>query len=118
VWIELQSAPHHLADTPTTHRTQAGFDYVITDGEHGGVSTEVHSGLVRAAEAMGGCALARVPNADPARIAAFLDQGVQGMVLVAHSRRGAAAEALVRAVKYLPRGMRGAASGTRAARYG
>ena len=95
----------------------AGFDYVIIDGEHGGTSVEVCRGLVRAAEAMGGCALARVPNADTARILAFLDQGVQGIVL-AHCRSAADAEALVRAAKYPPRGVRGAASGSRAARYG
>src|SRR4030081_3700432 len=95
----------------------AGFDYVIIDGEHGGVSTEVCRDLVRAAESMGGCALARVPNADTARILAFLDQGVQGIVL-AHCRGVVDAEALVRAVKYPPRGVRGAASGSRAARYG
>jgi 4-hydroxy-2-oxoheptanedioate aldolase len=95
----------------------AGFDYVIIDGEHGGVSTEACRSLVRAAESMGGCALARVPNADPARILAFLDQGVQGIVL-AHCRGVADAEALVRAVKYPPRGIRGAAGGSRAARYG
>src|ERR1700737_1206660 len=95
----------------------AGFDYVIVDGEHGGVSTEVCRDLVRAAESMGGCALARVPNADTARILAFLDQVVQGIVL-APCRGVADAEALVRAVKYPPRGVRGAASGSRAARYG
>jgi 4-hydroxy-2-oxoheptanedioate aldolase len=95
----------------------AGFDYVIIDGEHGGVSVEACRELVRAAEALGGCALARVPNAEPARILAFLDQGVQGIVL-AHCRTAADAEALVRAVKYPPRGVRGAASGSRAARYG
>jgi 4-hydroxy-2-oxoheptanedioate aldolase len=95
----------------------AGFDYIIVDAEHGGVSTEVCRDLVRAAESMGGCALARVPNADPARILSFLDQGVQGIVL-AHCRGVAEAEALVGAVKYPPRGIRGAASGSRAARYG
>jgi len=95
----------------------AGFDYVIIDGEHGGVSVEVCRSLVRAAESMGGVALARVPSADPARILAFLDQGVQGIVL-AHCRSAADAEALVRAVKYPPRGVRGAAGGSRAARYG
>lgn len=95
----------------------AGFDYVIIDGEHGGVSVEVCRDLVRAAESMGGSALARVPNADPARILAFLDQGVQGIVL-AHCRSASDAESLVRAAKYPPRGIRGAAGGSRAARYG
>ncbi|MBV9170438.1 MAG: siderophore biosynthesis protein SbnG [Chloroflexi bacterium] len=95
----------------------AGFDYVIIDGEHGGVSVETCRSLVRAAESMGGCALARVPNAEPARILAFLDQGVQGIIL-AHCRSTNDAEALVRAVKYPPRGIRGAAGGSRAASYG
>jgi 2-keto-3-deoxy-L-rhamnonate aldolase RhmA len=66
---------------------------------------------------MGGCALARVPDADPARILAFLDQGVQGIVM-AHCRSKHDAEALVQAVKYPPRGIRGAASGSRVASYG
>src|SRR5690349_21440306 len=95
----------------------AGFDYVIVDAEHGGISVEMAGSLVRAAESMGGCALARVPSADPARIVALLDQGVQGIIL-AHCRTAADAEALVRVVKYPPRGVRGAASGSRAARYG
>ena len=95
----------------------AGFDYVIVDGEHGGASVETCRSLVRAAESMGGCALARVPSTDPARILAFLDQGVQGIVL-SHCRSTGDAEALVRAVKYAPRGIRGAAGGSRAARYG
>src|SRR5438105_1706356 len=86
----------------------AGFDYVIVDGEHGGASVESVRELVRAAESMGGCALARVPDANPPRILAYLDQGVQGIVL-SHCRSKSEAEALVRAVKYPPRGIRGAA---------
>src|SRR5690349_2111016 len=95
----------------------AGFDYVIVDGEHAGVDAATCRELVRAAESMGGCALARVASADTARIVSFLDQGVQGIIL-AHCRSAADAEALVRGVKYPPRGVRGAASGSRAARYG
>jgi 4-hydroxy-2-oxoheptanedioate aldolase len=95
----------------------AGFDYVIVDGEHGGVSVESVRELVRATDSMGGWALARVPDANPPRILAYLDQGVQGIIL-AHCRTAADANALVRAVKYPPRGIRGAASGSRAARYG
>lgn len=95
----------------------AGFDYVIVDGEHAGVAVERARDVARAAEASGICALARVPDADPARILAFLDSGIQGIVL-AHCNTGDDAEAVVRAVKYPPRGIRGAASGSRAARYG
>ena len=95
----------------------AGFDYVIVDGEHAGVSVELARELSRATEAAGICALARVASADPARILALLDQGIQGIVL-AHCNTQDDAEALVRAVKYPPRGIRGAASGSRAAQFG
>ncbi len=95
----------------------AGFDYVIVDGEHAGVSVELARELARAAEAAGICALARVASADPARILALLDQGILGIVL-AHCNTRDDAEALVRAVKYPPRGIRGAASGSRAAQFG
>jgi 4-hydroxy-2-oxoheptanedioate aldolase len=95
----------------------AGFDYVIVDGEHGGVGVETARNAARAAEAAGICALARVPDADPGRILAFLDSGIRGIVL-AHCNTADDAEALVRACKYPPRGIRGASSGSRAARYG
>jgi len=95
----------------------AGFDYVMIDGEHAGVGVKESRELARAAESVGICALARVPDADPTRILAFLDNGIQGIIL-AHCNSAADAEALVRACKYPPRGIRGASSGSRAARYG
>lgn len=95
----------------------AGFDYVIIDGEHGGVGVEACRDLCRAANAAGITPLARVPSAEPGRILAFLDQGVQGIIL-AHCNTVEDAEALVRATKYPPRGIRGAASGSRAAQFG
>ncbi len=95
----------------------AGFDYVMVDGEHAGVDVKGAREMARAAESVGICALARVPDADPARILAFLDSGIQGIIL-AHCNTAEDAEALVRAVKYPPRGIRGASSGSRAARYG
>lgn len=95
----------------------AGFDFVIIDGEHAGVGVTQARDAARAAEAAGICALARVPDADAGRILAFLDGGIQGIIL-AHCNSVEDAEALVRAVKYPPRGIRGAASGSRAARYG
>src|SRR5215213_10537517 len=95
----------------------AGFDYVMIDGEHAGVGVPQVRELARAAEAAGICALARVPDADPVRILAFLDGGIQGIIL-AHCNTADDAEALVRATKYPPRGIRGAASGSRAAMFG
>jgi 4-hydroxy-2-oxoheptanedioate aldolase len=95
----------------------AGFDYVMVDGEHAGVGVIQARNAARAAESVGICALARVPDADPGRILAFLDSGIQGIIL-AHCNTADDAEALVRTVKYPPRGIRGAASGSRAAMYG
>ena len=95
----------------------AGFDYVMIDGEHAGVGVKESRELARAAESVGICALARVPDADPTRILAFLDNGIQGIIL-AHCNSAADAEALVRACKYPPRGIRGASGGSRAAAYG
>ena len=95
----------------------AGFDFIMIDGEHGGVHTERARDMARAADAAGVCALARVPDADPVRILSFLDSGIMGIVL-AHCNTAEDAEALVRASKYPPRGIRGAASGSRVARYG
>ena len=96
---------------------RAGFDYVMIDGEHAGVGVAQVRELARAADAAGICALARVPDADPVRILAFLDGGIQGVIL-AHCNTAEDAEALVRATKYPPRGIRGAASGSRAAMFG
>lgn len=95
----------------------AGFDYVMIDGEHAGVHVTFARDVCRAAEAAGICALARVPDTDPGRILALLDSGVQGIIL-AHCDSVEKAEALVKACKYPPRGVRGASGGSRAALYG
>jgi len=95
----------------------AGFDYVMIDGEHAGVHVSFARDVCRAAEAAGIVALARVPDTDPTRILALLDSGVMGIIL-AHCATVEDAEALVKACKYPPRGIRGASSGSRAALYG
>jgi 4-hydroxy-2-oxoheptanedioate aldolase len=92
----------------------AGFDFVIVDAEHGGADIRTARDLARAADAAGITALARVPSVDEGRILALLDSGIAGIVL-AHCNTVADAEGLVRATKYPPRGVRGAASGSRAA---
>jgi 2-keto-3-deoxy-L-rhamnonate aldolase RhmA len=95
----------------------AGFDYVMVDGEHGGVGPEFARQCARAAEASGIVALARVPDTDPGRILTFLDSGIMGIIL-AHCNTAEDAENLVKACKYPPRGIRGASGGSRAALYG
>lgn len=95
----------------------AGFDYVIADGEHAGVSPPMTRDLARAAQGAGITALARVPRPEPSLILRYLDAGVEGLIL-SHCNTVADAEAFVSACKYPPRGIRGAASSSRAAGYG
>ena len=95
----------------------AGFDYVTVDGEHAGVDPQTARNLVRAAQGAGITALARVARAEPSLILQYLDAGVEGIILP-HCNTAADAEALVSACKYPPRGIRGAASSSRAAGYG
>jgi len=95
----------------------AGFDYVTVDGEHAGVDPQTGRNLVRAAQGTGITALARVARAEPSLILQYLDAGVEGIILP-HCNTADDAEALVSACKYPPRGIRGAASSSRAAGYG
>lgn len=95
----------------------AGFDYVTVDGEHAGVDPQTARNLVRAAQGAGITALARVARAEPSLILQYLDAGVEGIILP-HCNSAADAEMLVSACRYPPRGIRGAASSSRAAGYG
>jgi 4-hydroxy-2-oxoheptanedioate aldolase len=96
---------------------RAGFDFVIVDGEHAGSSVASARHMARAAAAVGIHTLARVPSVDPGTILALLDSGVEGVIL-AHCNSADDAERLVRSAKFPPRGIRGAANGSRAAMYG
>jgi 4-hydroxy-2-oxoheptanedioate aldolase len=95
----------------------AGFDFVIADGEHAGVDPQAVRDLARAAQGAGATALARVPTGEPSLVLRYLDAGVEGLILP-HCNTAADAEAFVRACRYPPRGIRGAASSSRAAGYG
>ncbi len=95
----------------------AGFDFVIADGEHAGVDPQTVRGLARAAQGAGATALLRVPNGEASLVLRYLDAGVEGLILP-HCNSAADAEAFVSACRYPPRGIRGAASSSRAAGYG
>jgi 4-hydroxy-2-oxoheptanedioate aldolase len=95
----------------------AGFDFVAVDGEHGGVDPLTARDLVRAAQGVGVTGLARVPENNPSLILRYLDAGLEGLILP-HCNSAEDAEAFVKACKYPPRGIRGAASTSRAAGYG
>ncbi len=92
-----------------------GWDFIVFDGEHGTIEPGDCEQMVRAAEIQGVTPIVRVPVNQPHVILRFLDTGAQGLH-VPMVRTAADAEAVVRAVKYQPRGTRGLAS-VRAADY-
>ncbi len=93
-----------------------GWDFIVFDGEHGTIEPADCEQMVRAAELQGTTPIIRVPVNQPHVILRFLDTGAQGLH-VPMVRSAADAEAVVRSVKYQPRGSRGLAF-IRAADYG
>lgn len=92
------------------------WDYMVFDGEHASLEPRDVENLTRAAQLMGFTPLVRATtNAQPT-ILRYLDTGAMG-VIVPWVNTPQEAEAVVRAVKYFPRGLRGLA-GSRAADYG
>jgi 4-hydroxy-2-oxoheptanedioate aldolase len=94
-----------------------GFDFVFIDAEHGALDIRTCAELVRAADCGGMTSLIRVPYADPRGFYPYLDLGAHGLIFP-HVRNAAEAAAVVDASLFPPKGMRGALSSSRAARYG
>ncbi|BCB90997.1 HpcH/HpaI aldolase family protein [Phytohabitans suffuscus] len=95
----------------------AGFDFVVIDLEHGALDLADVSRLVAVASAHGLTPLVRVPDHGATTIQRVLDAGAQG-VLVPHVDSPEQAEAVVRAVRFPPRGHRGSGGTGRAGRWG
>lgn len=96
---------------------RVGFDFVLLDGQHGGLDPERARSLCRAAELTDMTAIVRVPRNDPSVILRYLDAGAAGIV-VPNIADGQEVDAAVAAIKYPPVGRRGASSRSRAAGYG
>ena len=94
----------------------AGFDFVIIDTEHGPLDIPTAEDLCRVAHGADITPIVRVRENDPPQILRALDIGAAG-VQVPQICSKADAEALVRAAKYAPLGLRGVSPYTRAARY-
>jgi 4-hydroxy-2-oxoheptanedioate aldolase len=94
----------------------AGFDFVILDTEHGPLDVGTAEDLCRVAQGVGIAPIVRVRENDPPQILRALDIGADGVQVPQISDREDA-EAVVRAAKYVPQGMRGVSPYTRAARY-
>jgi 4-hydroxy-2-oxoheptanedioate aldolase len=93
-----------------------GWDFLVFDGEHGTLEPRDCENMVRAAELRGVTPIVRVPTNQPPAILRLMDTGPQG-VHVPWVNSAEEAEAVMRSVKYYPRGIRGLA-GIRAADYG
>ncbi len=96
----------------------AGFDWLLIDCEHG--PNDLPSVLAQL-QALAGYpvqAVLRPTDHDPARIKQYLDLGVQNLLLPMVDS-AAQAQALVAAMRYPPRGVRGVGAGmARAGRWG
>src|SRR5262249_58827541 len=94
-----------------------GYDFVFTDGQHGGLTVETARDLIRAAELTGMTPLVRVRKNDASEILEYLDQGAGGVIVPDVTSR-LDVEAAARATRYPTRGTRGAMGMSRAAFYG
>ena len=95
---------------------EAGFDYVVIDGEHSPLSMETIKNLITAAQIRGMAPLVRVKENRPALVMEPLDIGAAG-VQIPQIETPAEAVAAVRATKYHPLGERGSNPYVRAADY-
>jgi 4-hydroxy-2-oxoheptanedioate aldolase len=96
---------------------QAGFDWILFDGEHAPNDLRSIVAQLQVAAAFPSHPIVRLPVGDPTLIKQFLDAGVQTL-LVPMVDDAETAEALVRAVRYPPRGARGIGAGLgRASRF-
>lgn len=84
---------------------RAGFDWLILDGQHGGVNEANTLPLLQAAALGGTTALVRVKWNDPAQIMRALDLGAAGVVVPMVSTAEEAVQA-AQAVRYPPSGIR------------
>lgn len=91
------------------------WDFLVFDGEHGTIEPRDCENMVRAAELRDVTPIVRVSTNQQPIILRYMDTGAQGLH-VPWVNSGTEAEAVVRSVKYRPRGIRGLAS-VRAANY-
>ncbi len=97
--------------------SQAGFDWLIIDMEHGPGDILTLISQLQAMKGSGVVPLVRAPWNDFVAIKRILDAGVYG-ILFPYINSKAEAEAAVRACRYPPEGIRGVAGSPRAAGYG
>jgi len=95
---------------------EAGFDFIIIDQEHGSLSPETTSNLVRACDLVEMAAIVRIPDNLPWIFQHALDVGALG-VQVPQVGSAEDARRAVQSAKFAPEGKRGVCRNVRAARY-
>ena len=94
----------------------AGFDWIVIDCEHSPNDLRTLLMQLQAVDSYPVSAVVRPPTGDPVIIKQYCDLGAQ-TILVPMIETAEQAEAMVRATRYPPQGMRGVASG-RGSRWG
>ena len=95
----------------------AGFDAAFIDMEHSNFDLPLVGEMIRAADMAGVTSVVRIPGDNESVILRLLDMGAEGLV-IPHVQGVEGAKRMVDAVRYAPLGKRGAAGGSRAARFG
>jgi len=109
---------HLLSPTAAEIISQAGYDCVMIDLEHGAATYRDAISLMQAVQGRDCAPLLRVPANDPVEIKRALDTGISGIMIPSVNSK-AEATAAVKACRYPPLGSRGMAPTlVRAAGYG
>jgi 2-dehydro-3-deoxyglucarate aldolase/4-hydroxy-2-oxoheptanedioate aldolase len=95
----------------------SGFDWALLDLEHGSEPEAALPNQLRALQGRNTAAIVRVGFPHPDLIARVLDWGAEG-IMVPHVNSAGAAEAIVQAAHYAPRGHRGYSRTVRTYDYG
>ncbi len=95
----------------------AGFDWLLLDTEHSLTDIPDLMGMLQAAAGYPGSSVVRIAGQDAVLMKRVLDLGAQ-TVMVPYVQSADEAAAMVRALRYAPRGIRGVSGQSRATRYG
>jgi 2-keto-3-deoxy-L-rhamnonate aldolase RhmA len=96
---------------------EAGFEFVVVDMEHSPLTLDHAYRAIVVAQALGMCALVRVPDRSGSHLQRLLDSGADG-ILVPQVASAAEARQSVEQMVFSPTGRRGMGSTSRAGRWG
>lgn len=109
----------HAFDSPEIIEMlgNAGYDFVVLDGEHGNITPSSCENLIRAAECTGIVPIMRIPGHERQNILKSLDRRAMGILVPMVNNKQHAMQ-IVEYAKYEPMGSRGLSYSNRAGQYG